>query len=135
MPFQAVNPQQEVNAMRGFTRAAALVLAASTLAVTSANALSPSHPGAKPKPARAGALHDAMRKLWSESISSLPRKPATMRKSPTRTSGGTPTGEATARIKGNGADDAATFDKIFNQILGMADALTDGIVKQFPARF
>ena len=45
------------------------------------------------------------------------------------------TQEATARIQGRWSDDAATFDSIFNQILGMADALSDGIVKQFPSRF
>jgi len=45
------------------------------------------------------------------------------------------TQEATARIQGRWSDDAATFDSIFNQILGMADALSDGIVKQFPNRF
>jgi hypothetical protein len=45
------------------------------------------------------------------------------------------TQEATARLQGRWADDASTFDSIFNQILGMADALSDRIVKQFPARF
>ena len=45
------------------------------------------------------------------------------------------TQEATARIQGRWSDDASSFDSIFNQILGMADALSDGIVKQFPNRF
>ena len=45
------------------------------------------------------------------------------------------TQEATARLQSRWADDASAFDSIFNQILGMADALSDGIVKQFPARF
>jgi len=45
------------------------------------------------------------------------------------------TQEATARIQGRWSDDAVAFDNIFNQILGMADALSDGIVKQFPNRF
>jgi hypothetical protein len=45
------------------------------------------------------------------------------------------TQEATARLQGRWTDDAAAFDTIFNQILGMADALSDGIVKQFPNRF
>lgn len=45
------------------------------------------------------------------------------------------TQEATARIQSRWADDAAAFDNIFTQILGMADALSDGIVKQFPNRF
>jgi hypothetical protein len=45
------------------------------------------------------------------------------------------TQEATARLQGRWTDDAAAFDNIFSQILMMADALSDGIVKQFPARF
>ena len=45
------------------------------------------------------------------------------------------TQEATARIQGRWGDDAAAFDSIFTQILGMADALSDGIVKQFANRF
>src|SRR5438067_12632868 len=45
------------------------------------------------------------------------------------------TQEATARIQSRWSDDASTFDSIFSQILTMADALSDGIVKQFPARF
>lgn len=45
------------------------------------------------------------------------------------------TQEATARLKKNWSEDVATFDKIFDQAMMMADALTDGIVKQFPDRF
>jgi hypothetical protein len=45
------------------------------------------------------------------------------------------TQEATARLQGRWNDDASTFDSIYTQIMGMADALSDGIVKQFPARF
>jgi len=45
------------------------------------------------------------------------------------------TSEATARLQGRWGDDQAAFDQIFTQILGMADALSDGIVKQFPNRF
>jgi hypothetical protein len=45
------------------------------------------------------------------------------------------TQEATARLQGRWSDDASAFDSIFTQILGMADALSDGIVKQFPGRF
>ncbi len=45
------------------------------------------------------------------------------------------TQEATARLQSRWSDDASTFDSIFSQILTMADALSDGIVKQFPARF
>lgn len=45
------------------------------------------------------------------------------------------TQEAVARLQKNWPADIATFDKIFDQAMMMADALTDGIVKQFPDRF
>ena len=45
------------------------------------------------------------------------------------------TQEAVARLEKRWEDDIATFDRIYAQALGMADALTDGIVKQFPTRF
>jgi hypothetical protein len=45
------------------------------------------------------------------------------------------TQEAVARLKKNWNDDVAAFDKIFDQAMMMADALTEGIVKQFPDRF
>jgi len=45
------------------------------------------------------------------------------------------TQEATAQLQGRWAESASSFDQIFTQILGMADALSDGIVKQFPNRF
>ena len=32
-------------------------------------------------------------------------------------------------------DDVTAFDEVYNHILMMADALTDGIVKQFPDKF
>lgn len=44
------------------------------------------------------------------------------------------TQEAKARIEKRWADDANLFDKIFEQALHMADALTDGIIKQFPSK-
>jgi len=43
--------------------------------------------------------------------------------------------EVSARIQGNWAADIAAFDKIHEQILHMADMLTEGIVKQHPAKF
>lgn len=44
------------------------------------------------------------------------------------------TQEATARLQGRWDDDRATFDKIFDQAMMMADALTDGILKHHPMR-
>jgi len=43
--------------------------------------------------------------------------------------------EATARITGDWDADVAAYDRIHTHILGMADALTAGIVEQFPDRF
>ncbi len=45
------------------------------------------------------------------------------------------TQEAVARLEKNWSKDAATFDRIYDQAMMMADTLTDGIVKQFPDRF
>jgi hypothetical protein len=45
------------------------------------------------------------------------------------------TQEATARLKKDWSTDVATFDRIFDQAMMMADTLTDGIVKQFPEKF
>lgn len=42
------------------------------------------------------------------------------------------TNEVTARVTKNWAEDVRTFDAVYDHILTMADALTDGIVKQFP---
>lgn len=39
--------------------------------------------------------------------------------------------EAVARLQGDWADDVAAFDEIFAEILTLADALSEGIVRQF----
>src|SRR5438876_11936358 len=44
-------------------------------------------------------------------------------------------GEAVARLQKDWAADVAAFADIFTEILTMADALTDGIVAQFPESF
>ena len=43
--------------------------------------------------------------------------------------------EATARLSGDFAADVRAYDEIHRHILVMADALSAGIVKQFPGRF
>jgi hypothetical protein len=43
--------------------------------------------------------------------------------------------EAVARLEGRYADDIAAYELIHADILDMADMLSDGIVRQFPARF
>lgn len=45
------------------------------------------------------------------------------------------TNEAKARLEHRWSDDARAFDQILDQALHMADALTDGIIRQFPDRF
>ncbi len=45
------------------------------------------------------------------------------------------TNEVVARLKGDWAADIAAYDKIHEQILKMADALSSGIMKQFPKKF
>ena len=43
--------------------------------------------------------------------------------------------EAVNRLGGKYAADARDYDHIHSHILKMADALTNGIVKQFPKKF
>ena len=43
--------------------------------------------------------------------------------------------ELTARLHKDWAGDVKAFDAVYDHILHMADALSDGIVKQFPDKF
>ena len=45
------------------------------------------------------------------------------------------TQEATAELEKRYGDSVSAFDRIYDQALHMADALSDGIIKQFPAKF
>jgi hypothetical protein len=45
------------------------------------------------------------------------------------------TAEVVAHLKGIWADDIAAYDKVHGQILRMADMLSAGIIKQYPAKF
>ena len=45
------------------------------------------------------------------------------------------TNEAVAQLKNDWKGSIAAYDKVHDQILKMADMLTEGIVKQFPDKF
>jgi hypothetical protein len=45
------------------------------------------------------------------------------------------TKEAVAHMNKNYREDIRLFDEIYNQILGMSDAISAGIIKQFPDKF
>ena len=47
----------------------------------------------------------------------------------------TTTDEVVARLTKNWDADVRAFDKVYDHMLMMADALSDGIIKQFPERF
>ncbi len=47
----------------------------------------------------------------------------------------TTTREVVARLNSRWDDDVAAFDEVYVHILKMADALSDGITRQFPAKF
>jgi hypothetical protein len=47
----------------------------------------------------------------------------------------TTTDEVVARLHKDWAGDVRAYDAVYDHILKMADALSDGIVKQFPAKF
>jgi hypothetical protein len=46
----------------------------------------------------------------------------------------TTTNEVVARLNKNWDDDVRAFDAVYDHILKMSDALTDGIIKQFPQK-
>jgi hypothetical protein len=47
----------------------------------------------------------------------------------------TTTDEVVARLTKNWDEDVRAFDRVYDHILMMADALSEGIIKQFPTKF
>jgi hypothetical protein len=47
----------------------------------------------------------------------------------------TTTSEVVARLNGQWEDDVRAYDEVYRHILALSDALSDGIVKQFPGKF
>lgn len=47
----------------------------------------------------------------------------------------TTTDEVVARLTKNWEQDVRAFDAVYQHILGMADALSDGVIRQFPEKF
>jgi len=47
----------------------------------------------------------------------------------------TTTKEVVARLNKKWDEDTAAFDEVYTHILHMSDALSDGIIKQFPQKF
>jgi hypothetical protein len=47
----------------------------------------------------------------------------------------TTTAEVVARLNGQWEEDVRAYDEVYRHILAMSDALSDGIIKQFPGKF
>jgi hypothetical protein len=43
--------------------------------------------------------------------------------------------EAVAHLEGRHDDEVEVYDKVFEQLMHMADSIADGIAKQFPDKF
>jgi hypothetical protein len=89
------------------------------------------------------AFHDAMRKLWEEHITwtrvfiisaaaDLPDKDAATQR---LLQNQVDIGNAVKPFYGAAAGDVKAYDAVHQQILHMADMLSDGIVGQFPKQF
>src|SRR5205085_1076801 len=88
----------------------------------------------------AGQLKTDMRKLWTDHV--VWTRDFIIASSPKATLVdlmnqhlATTTKEVQARLAGKWDDDVRAFNDVYNHILKMSDALSDGIVKQFPEKF